>query len=75
MSSNWQAPPLFFNALGMIYILTPNKGAREKACLDVLGQGYTHRDKIIVTLKENAWKTQRGEDKCLAIVLSSDSEK
>lgn len=54
MSSNCQACPLFFNALGMIYILIPNKGAREKACLDVLGQGYTHRDKIIVIPKENA---------------------
>lgn len=43
MSSNWQAPPLFFNALGMIYILIPNKGAWE-VCLNVLGQDYTHRD-------------------------------
>lgn len=53
MSSNWQAPALFFNAIGMIYILIPNKGAREKACLDVLGQGYPHRNKIIVIPKEN----------------------
>lgn len=40
MSSNWQSPALFFNAIGMNYILIPNKGAREKACLDVLGQGH-----------------------------------
>lgn len=28
-----------------------------------------------ITPKENAWKTQGDEDKCIAIVLSSDSEK
>lgn len=44
MSSNWQAYPLFFSALEIIYILIPNKGAWEKSCLDVLGQNYTHRN-------------------------------
>lgn len=41
MSSNWQAPPLFFNALGMIYILiiiAQQRGKRE-GLLGCFGSG------------------------------------
>lgn len=34
MSLNWQAPPLLFNALGMVLVRISSGGEGENACLD-----------------------------------------